>query len=192
MIEKGNPQKWYETAGVSMDVMKNQMPHLFVGFNGDVVVRHAQNGSILITAFEDKSNRTASYIYRFNPQTQTAQLVYFNSKRNMVGQSIDSLMDQVNFNKYLSTEDGFATLSPLMGIEPQYVKDRFPEAQECNQILINRSFDERSPKLRITFGVKDVAPIEYIYDYSIDTDNNELVYTSKDKWLNRGSKEAKN
>lgn len=186
MIETGNPKKWYETAGVSMDIMRNQMPYMVVGFNGDVAVQHTQNDFVLITAFEDKANRTPNYIYRFNPKTQTAQLVYFNSKKNIVEASKDSLMDNVKFNKYLSAEDGFAALSHLMGIEPQAVKDRFPEAaEECNQILINKSPDE-IPKIRISFSVKDeVPPIRYIYDYSMGTDNNELVYTSKDKWLKR-------
>lgn len=187
--------KWYELAGISRDIVESQMPYLFTRGKGEVVVKKLNNGLVLITGFGGGQSSNVNFIYRLNSQTKIAELAYFNSFSSLRPAEIPKpTLDKIKFNHYLSLQEGFTMLSAFLGISLQEVRDRFPEAQTCNQISFNRSFANLHPKISISFNIKDEQPpIRYVYDYLIDTDEVGLVYTNDGKgnvWTKWNEKKA--
>ena len=161
----------------------NAIPYLFFENyrqKGSVIVKKLNNGSMLITGFGGGQASNVNFVYKFNPKTQIAELVYFNSVSNLRPKEIPKpTVDKIEFNSYLPVKEGLTMLATFMGIPLPEVKDRFKEIQNCNEVLFNRSFASLHPKINMSFRVKgQQPPIRYMYDYSIETDEVELSYTN--------------
>ena len=181
MMEK--KKTWYEELGILNFIAQEQMPYLCTAFKGTVVSKKLASGAILLVGSNDgKTNISGiNYIYRFDPKKRDADLLYFNSNRNIQGELKHCLTNIITFSKYLELEWGFQELSRLMWVKPEVVKSKFPEAttRGCDQVLLNKS---EGPKISISFKKKDSPPpIRCMYGYHMDTDDVELVYTNDGK-----------
>src|SRR3989338_10910772 len=104
-MEKKTPSspKWYETAGIPKDLAAAQMPLLFIRRTGRVEVKNRENGSMLLTGYSN-GGRTSyvNFVYRFNTNTKTADLLYFDSSNSTEATaSLKTRLDKIEFNKPL-------------------------------------------------------------------------------------------
>ena len=157
------------------------MPLLFIRRTGRVEVKNRENGSMLLTGYSN-GGRTSyvNFVYRFNPNTKTADLLYFDSSNNTESTaSPQTMLDKIEFNKYLSADQGFTMLAVFLAISREKVKGRFPKAEGGNEVLFNRSFVHLHPTISVAFKAKGEQPtFRCIYDYQIDLDEVELTYSN--------------
>ncbi|OGI75971.1 hypothetical protein A3C67_01220 [Candidatus Nomurabacteria bacterium RIFCSPHIGHO2_02_FULL_42_19] len=83
----------------------------------------------------------------------------------------------LEFSRSLDLERGLEMLSRLMKIPVEKVKERFPEASDCDHVIFNHSGNGR-PQLSILFRVEQQPPaVRYIYEYSLNEDKVELRHS---------------
>ena len=157
------------------------MPLLFIRRTGRVEVKNRENGSMFLTGYSNGGKTSyVNFVFRFNPNTKTADLLYFDSSNSTEATaSLKTMLDKIEFNKPLPVKEGFLMLSAFMGISREKVKTRFSKAEGCNEVLFNRSFANLHPTISVAFKVKGEQPaFRCMYDYRIDLDEVELTYSN--------------
>lgn len=172
MNKSEQPVDWKIQAGVNREVINKEMPYL-LDYRGEVSVATLPNGNMVISGGMRSSSQDGQVVYRYNPETQTAQLLSLDTNRNIQGASTESLTEQVEFNHYLEPEQAFVMLATLMGVTVEQVKGMFPEATNYDQILLNQGYN----KISISFNLPgQQSRFSCIYDYDLASGRLEHTY----------------
>ncbi len=176
MNKSEQPMDWKIQAGINYEILRTQMPYL-LGYKGEVEVATLPDGNIMIYGGMNRYSQDGQVVYKYNPETQTAQLVSLDTNRNIQGVSRESVMDKIDFNHYMQPESAFEMLATLTGITAEQIKGMFPEASNYDQILLNRTVG--SSVIRISFKLPGKPNgISCMYDYDLTTGKLEHTYSN--------------
>ncbi len=163
------PIDWKTQAGVSDDIVSKQMPYL-LGYRGQVEVTPLPDGQLMIYGGTRQYDEGGQVVYRYNPETQTAQLISLETNRSIQGISKESLMDTIDFQHYLPPERAFEMLAILMRIPVEQVKGMFPAATNYEQILLGRATGSSNISISFTLpGNPGLSSCIYDYDFTKGT-----------------------
>jgi hypothetical protein len=168
------PEDWRKVANVNEATITTQMPYLS-RFGDSVEVNRLSDGRIVLVG--SNQYKKEQVIYRYNSQTQTAELIADDTRIQRGGESAKQLIDSKDFNHYMEPEQAFGILANLMGTPVEQVRTMFPKATNYNQILLSRAVD--SLKIGISFNLPDQPEsISCVYDYHLNTGELEHVYSN--------------
>jgi hypothetical protein len=168
------PEDWRKVANINEEVIRVQMPYL-LSCGDNVAVSNLQDGILVLIG--SYPGRGEQVVYRFNPNSQTAELIADDTRIQRGGESAKQLIDSKDFNHYMQPEQAFGILANLMGTPVEQVRTMFPKATNYNQILLSRAVD--SLKIGISFNLPDQPEsISCVYDYHLNTGELEHVYSN--------------
>lgn len=177
MNKSERPVDWKIQAGVNSDIISRQMPYI-LGFRGEVKVSNLPDGKMVISGEDVIRQEYVSY--RYNPETQTAELINNRTSVQRSGEPEKSLLEKIDFNHYLQPEKAFEMLAILMGAPVEKVKTMFPEATNFDQILLDKEYG--GAKFRICFNLPGKPSLfSCMYDYSLATGAVEHSYSNDGK-----------